>query len=205
MAQVALEQGVDPALDYIIPAKLAGRIQIGMRVRSAAGAGEPGQTRVGGGAHGRQRCAAVKNLLGVDDERILISPPVMELARWIGTYYCDAVGVVLESVIPAAVKKKIGIGYSSIVRLAQEPGKIQEVLEKTKAAQAAGGSVAVVAGGEGQGDRVEPIGRVRRACGRRRCGSWWGLGLMTIRAEIDLPKMTENQRGGAGGRGRRWS
>ena len=35
-------------------------------------------------------------------------------------------------VIPAAVKKKIGIGYNSIVRLAQEPEKIQEVLEKTK-------------------------------------------------------------------------
>ena len=89
--------------------------------------------RLGVSIHPTTEHPKIKNILAIEDERILVSPPVMELARWIGRYYAAPLGVVLESVIPAAVKKRIGIGYSSIVRLAQAPEKIQEILEKTKA------------------------------------------------------------------------
>ena len=41
--------------------------------------------------------------------------------------------VVIESIIPAAVKKKIGIGYSQMISLAQPREAVQAILEKTRA------------------------------------------------------------------------
>jgi len=197
IAQVAMEQGVDRALDYVIPPRLWGRVQIGMRVRVPLGRGNRTMRGWVVALKPNSDVPKLKNLLGIDDERVLVSPPVMELARWIGRYYSAPLGVVLETVIPAAVKKKIGIGYSNIVRLAQEPAKIQEALEKTKApkrravlsrllqAEADKGIELVRLAGE---SGVKPA-TVRKLA---------PLGLVTIRSEIDLPKMTENMPRGDG-------
>ena len=136
VAQIALEQGVDRALDYIIPPRLANRIHVGMRMRVPLGRGNRAVRGWVVALKAASDVPRLKNLLGIDDERILISPPVMELARWIGRYYSTPLGVVLESVIPAAVKKKIGIGYSNIVRLALEPGKFRRFWRRPKPASA---------------------------------------------------------------------
>ncbi len=131
----------------------------------------------------------LKNLLGIDDERILIAPAVMELARWIGRYYCAPLGAVLESVIPAAVKKKIGIGYSSIVRLAQEPEKIQEILEKTRSRKRRAVMARMLQVEKGKGielNRLAGEAGVKAPTVRKLVG----LGIVTIKSEIDLPKMT---------------
>src|SRR5205085_208768 len=77
----------------------------------------------------------IKDLLGIDDERVLLNKKLMELARWMGRYYCTPLGVVIENIIPSAVKKKVGLGYSQIVTLAKTRAVIQEMLEKTKAAK----------------------------------------------------------------------
>ncbi len=118
-AGVALEQSVDRVLDYAIPPKLAGQVHVGMRVRVPLGRKNRPVRGWVVSIQPTSDHSKIKYLLGIDDERILVSPPVMALARWIGSYYAAPLGIVLESVIPAAVKKRIGIGYSSIVR----PGK----------------------------------------------------------------------------------
>jgi primosomal protein N' (replication factor Y) len=132
-AGVALEQGIDRVLDYAIPQRLVNQLHVGQRVRIPLGRNNHAVRGWVVSIQPTTRHDKIKNLLAIDDERILISPTVMELSRWIARYYSAPLGVVLESVIPAAVKKKIGLGFSSIVRLAQSPEKIQEVLEKTKA------------------------------------------------------------------------
>ncbi|HEY1923471.1 MAG TPA: hypothetical protein VGG44_12035, partial [Tepidisphaeraceae bacterium] len=114
-AGVALEQSVDRVLDYAIPARLVGQVHVGMRVRVPLGRKNRPVRGWVVSIHSTTEHSKIKNLLGVDDERILVSPPVMQLSRWIGSYYIAPLGTVLESVIPAAVKKKIGIGYNSIV------------------------------------------------------------------------------------------
>ena len=75
----------------------------------------------------------IKPISAIEDERVLVTPALMELARWISRYYFCPLGTVLESVIPSAVKKRIGVGYLQIVRPARSPEELQQLLESTKA------------------------------------------------------------------------
>jgi primosomal protein N' (replication factor Y) (superfamily II helicase) len=196
-AGVALEQSVDRVLDYAIPAKLVGQVHVGMRVRVPLGRKNRPVRGWVVSIHPTTEHSKIKNLLAIDDERILVSPPVMQLSRWIGSYYVAPLGTVLESVIPAAVKKKIGIGYNSIVRLAQEPGKIQEFLEKTKARKRRAVLARLLQVEKDKGiDLVRLAGEagVKPATVRKLVA----LGLVTIRAEVDLPRLTQNQPVGRG-------
>jgi len=43
---------------------------------------------------------------------VLVPPKVMELARWMGRYYVTPLGVVLESILPSAVRKADRTGLS---------------------------------------------------------------------------------------------
>ncbi len=139
-AQVALERAVDKALTYTVPPRLTKVLRPGQRVKVPLGRKDRTQfgfvvsvndafdeARAGFGA------GKLKPVKAIDDDRVLIDPKMMELALWIGRYYCCALGLVLESMIPSAVKKKVGFGYTSLVRPAVGHGEIQELLEKTKA------------------------------------------------------------------------
>src|SRR5262249_44586516 len=75
----------------------------------------------------------VKSLIALDDPRVLLSTSMMTLARWMSRYYVAPLGAVIESVIPSAVKKKIGIDHVQMIRLARSREEIQEILEKTRA------------------------------------------------------------------------
>ncbi|MGD0767695.1 MAG: primosomal protein N' [Tepidisphaeraceae bacterium] len=197
VAQVALEQGVDRVFDYAIAPRLAGRVHVGMRVRVPLGRNNRPMRGWVVAVRGSSELPKLKNLLAIDDERVLVSPPVMELSRWIGRYYSAPLGVVLESVIPAAVKKKIGIGYSSIVRLAQGPEKIQEVLEKTKSRKRRAVLARLL---QVEKDKGIELNRLAGEAGVRAptVRKLVALGLVTIRSEIDLPKMTVNIAQGSG-------
>jgi primosomal protein N' (replication factor Y) (superfamily II helicase) len=190
-AGVALEQSVDRVLDYGIPPKLAGQVHVGMRVRVPLGRNNRPARGWVTSIHSTSAYSKIKNLLAIDDERILVSPPVMQLARWMGKYYASPLGVVLESVVPAAVKKRIGIGYSSIVRLAQPPEKVQEVLEKTKSRKRRAVLSRLLQVEKDKGiDLVRLAGEagVKPPTVRKLVG----LGLATIRLEVDLPRLTQN-------------
>lgn len=139
-AQVALEQAVDKTLTYTVPARLAKLLRPGQRVRVPLGRKNKSQfgfvvavrdefnARTAGVS-----AAKLKAVKEIADERVLVDAALMELARWIGRYYCCALGLVLESMIPGAVKKKIGVGYTSKVSLAKSPEEVQALLESTKA------------------------------------------------------------------------
>jgi primosomal protein N' (replication factor Y) len=75
----------------------------------------------------------IKKVSAIDDDRVLVSGKMLELARWMERYYMTPLGQVIENIIPAAVKKKVGVGYSQMVSLAQDRASVQELLEKTKA------------------------------------------------------------------------
>jgi primosomal protein N' (replication factor Y) len=197
VAQVALEQGVDRVFDYAIGPRLAGRVHVGMRVRVPLGRNNRPMRGWVVAVRAASELPKLKNLLAIDDERVLVSPPVMELSRWMGRYYSAPLGVVLESVIPAAVKRKIGIGYSSIVRLAQGSEKIQEVLEKTKSRKRRAVLARLL---QVEKDKGIELNRLAGEAGVRAptVRKLVALGLVTIRSEIDLPKMTVNIAQGSG-------
>jgi primosomal protein N' (replication factor Y) (superfamily II helicase) len=132
-AAVALEQAIDKVLDYRIPTRLRSSIEVGQRVRVPLGRKNRANHGYVIAINPTSEYPRVKDLLDISDHRILIDRKLLELARWISRYYCTPLGLVMESMIPAAVKKKTGLGYSQMVRLARPRDEVQAMLEKTKA------------------------------------------------------------------------
>jgi primosomal protein N' (replication factor Y) len=104
IARVSLEIALRKEFDYLIPAELVGQVDVGSRVLVPFGprkilgvvtavAEESGQTRL-------------KPILKVIGAQTLVTPKVLQLARWIGEYYCCAPEIALKSVLPEAVRKE---------------------------------------------------------------------------------------------------
>lgn len=130
-AGVAIEQGIDRVLDYSIPAKLLPELKVGQRVRVPLG-------RKNRPTHGyvvritdTTTHPKTKPVIDIDDPRVLIQPAMMELARWISRYYVSPLGMVLDCIIPSAVKNRTGLGYTHQVRPALSREKLQEALEQS--------------------------------------------------------------------------
>jgi len=104
IARVTLELALRREFDYLIPADLAGQIDVGSRVQVPLGA-----RKVLGcvtalaeeSAHTR-----LKPILKVIGAQTLVTPKVLKLARWIGEYYCCAPETALKSVLPDAVRQE---------------------------------------------------------------------------------------------------
>src|ERR1044071_4317459 len=104
IARVTLELALRREFDYLIPADLAGQIDVGSRVQVPLGA-----RKVLGcvtalaeeSAHTR-----LKPILKVIGAQTLVTPKVLKLARWIGEYYCCAPETALKSVLPEAVRQE---------------------------------------------------------------------------------------------------
>jgi primosomal protein N' (replication factor Y) (superfamily II helicase) len=196
-AGVALEQGIDRVLDYAIPPRLRGTLQIGQRVKVPLGKGNHSTSGYVVTIHPTSDYPKIKNISSIEDDRVLIGPALMELSRWMARYYATPLGIVLESVIPSAVKRRVGLGYNSVVRLIPDRQKTQEILEKTKAPKrrailarllqletSAGIELVRLAGESGATPAT-----VRKLV---------PLGLITIRSEVDLPRLTDQIPQGAG-------
>ncbi len=118
-ALVALEQGIDAApagLTYRVPA--GWQVQVGQRVLVPLGRSDrpvsgyvvslSDQTDLD---HAR-----IKPLAKAPQDGVSLTPDLMELARWISGYYCCPLGMVLATMLPAAVKRQTGITTRTLVR-----------------------------------------------------------------------------------------
>src|SRR4051812_15795398 len=132
-AAIALEQGIDRLLDYAIPPRMRSALRVGQVVKVPLGRKNKTTRGYVISIHPTTDYPKIKPLSAIDDERVLVPPKLMELALWMSRYYVAQLGSVLDAIVPAAVKKKIGLGYSQMVRLAQPRTKIQELMEQTKA------------------------------------------------------------------------
>jgi primosomal protein N' (replication factor Y) len=133
IAAVALEQGIDHVLDYSIPPRLVGRVVAGQRVRVPLGRNNRPAHGWVVGLPAKSEYPVIKPIAEIDDPRVLLPPAMMELARWMSRYYITPLGIVLDAMIPSAVKKRIGVGYIHAIRLAKSREDIQALVEKTKA------------------------------------------------------------------------
>jgi primosomal protein N' (replication factor Y) len=102
IARVSLEIALRREFDYVIPPELAGQVDVGSRVQVPFGprrilgvvtamAEESGQ-------------ANLKPIFKIIGAQTLVTPKVLQLARWIGNYYCCAPETALKSVLPEAVR-----------------------------------------------------------------------------------------------------
>ena len=190
-AAVALEQGIDRLLDYSIPPRLSPILRAGQVVKVPLGRKNRSTRGYVVAIHPTSEYSKIKPLVSIDDERVLISPKLMELSLWMSRYYVAPLGTVLESVIPSAVKKRTGIGYSQVVHLAQPREKVQEALEKTKAPKRRAVLARLMLL---EPDQTIELNRLAGEAGTRppTVRKLVRLGLITIRPEIDLPRLTAN-------------
>ncbi len=123
--RVAFESAVDTEFDYLLPDVLW-PIRPGQRVQVPFG--RKNKPEVGfcveadilpdesfaAGSHKY----SLKKVTGVIDKEPLVDSELMELARWISSYYVCPLGQVLAAIVPAAVKKRAGVKTQRYIYLA---------------------------------------------------------------------------------------
>ncbi len=104
IARVSLEIALRKEFDYLVPAELAGKVDVGSRVQVPFGA-----RKILGVVTALAEESAQTNLkpiLKAIGAQTLVTAKVLKLARWIGEYYCCAPETALKSVLPEAVRKE---------------------------------------------------------------------------------------------------
>jgi len=124
--RVVFESAADTEFDYLVPDELW-PIEAGQRVETPFGrknkleagfcvaADVPPEESFA--AHGRGR--KLKKVSKVIDKEPLVDAELMELARWISSYYVCPLGQVLAAMVPGAVKKGAGAKTQKYVYLAE--------------------------------------------------------------------------------------
>jgi primosomal protein N' (replication factor Y) len=104
IARVSLEIALRREFDYSIPAELAGQVDVGSRVQVPFGARKIlGVVTALAEESGHLNLKPILKIIGA---QTLVTPKVLQLARWIGEYYCCAPETALKSVLPEAVRKE---------------------------------------------------------------------------------------------------
>ncbi|MBM81723.1 MAG: primosomal protein N' [Planctomycetaceae bacterium] len=108
-AEIVVNRPLSTGFHYLVPDGLRERLQPGMRVEIPFGRGNRKTTgfcvAIGPPPKLRQRLKEVASVL---DSEPLVSAEMLELTAWIADRYLCGWGQVLESIIPAGVKKKAG-------------------------------------------------------------------------------------------------
>ena len=135
-AQVALEQGIDAGasgLSYAVPESLAD-LQVGERV--IVPLGKRDKSVPGYVVQLTEHCSIdkVKPIHARDPQAISLTLDLIELAQWIASYYCSPLGMVLQTMLPAAVKRGTGSVSQLMVAIA---AKLPDPLPKLTRVQRA--------------------------------------------------------------------
>ena len=141
VARVTLEIALRKEVDYLIPPELAGRVEVGTRVKVSFG-----RRQVLGCVTALAESSkhdALKPILKVIGAQSLVTPRVLELARWMADYYCCAPETALKSVLPDAVRKekegwrerlfvRVRSGGDGIDSLTKRQTEIYHVIEENR-------------------------------------------------------------------------
>src|SRR3954469_6281367 len=104
IARVSLEIALRKEFDYLIPPGLVQQVDVGSRVQVPFG---PRKVMGCVTALAEESShARLKPILKVIGAQTLVTPKVLQLARWIGEYYCCPPEIALKSVLPEAVRKE---------------------------------------------------------------------------------------------------
>ena len=121
IARVTLEIALRKQFDYSIPPALEEKVAIGSRVKVPFGPRQvPGVVTelLEESTH-----TGLRPIISVMGRPGLVTPKVLQLARWISDYYCCPPEIAFKSVLPEAVRKeKDGWRERLFVRLLAPPG-----------------------------------------------------------------------------------
>lgn len=125
VAVVRVDMRINHEFDYLIPPALAKQVVAGARVRVPFGARKILGTVVGIRAMGDVAAAdhdtprSLKPILELIGATTLLTPPLLELARWMAAYYLTPLDLVLRCTAPAVVQKRGSIRKHAVRRDAE--------------------------------------------------------------------------------------
>ncbi len=126
IARVTLELALRKEFDYSIPPELADQIDVGSRVKVPFGPRQ--MLGIVTALIEESTHTNLKPISKVVGKQTLVTPKVLQLARWIGEYYCCPPEIALKSVLPEAVRKeKEGWKERLFVRLLSPPAELPKL------------------------------------------------------------------------------
>ena len=123
VVRIAFDTGADAEFDYVVGDSLW-PVDVGQRLQVPFGRSNKVTTGFCVGVientdeRQKARRFKLKSVNKVLDDEPLIDAELMELARWISSYYVCPLGQVLAAMVPAAVKKGVGVKKEVYVYLA---------------------------------------------------------------------------------------
>lgn len=117
IAKVVVDVAVDREFDYRIPEALLDRVKLGSKVAVSFGSRQTQGYVVGfAGASDHPDLKPIESVVG---EKPYIDEKLLQLARWMGEYYCAPVELAVRAVLPGAVRRhKAGFKERLFVELA---------------------------------------------------------------------------------------
>ena len=126
--RVIVDRAIHRELDYSLPENLAERVGVGSRVRVpfrhksalATVVAIPEQSEAKG----------IRPIEAIIGDAPVLSEQLLELARWIGTYYCCPIETVMRSMLPQVIRRaEVGWKKQLFVQPARSinPGEIEKL------------------------------------------------------------------------------
>ncbi|MGA0334065.1 MAG: replication restart helicase PriA, partial [Kiritimatiellia bacterium] len=104
IARVVVDVALDKEFDYRVPETLRGTLKAGMQVKVPFGRRETEGFVLG--FREKSAFSELKPIVGLAQETPLISPKIMELAKWMADYYVAPIEQAVKTVLPGAVRKR---------------------------------------------------------------------------------------------------
>ena len=101
--RVLIDRAIHRELDYAVPETLAERINIGSRVRVPFRDKSALATVVA--TLEESDAKGIRTIEAIVGETPAISEALLELARWMGTYYCCPLETVMRSLLPQVIRR----------------------------------------------------------------------------------------------------
>src|SRR5216110_1315618 len=101
--RVVVDRAIHRELDYAVPEELAERIGVGSRVRVPFRDKSALATVVGVLEHSEAK--GIRPIEAIIGDAPILSEQLLELARWIGTYYCCPIETVMRSMLPQVIRR----------------------------------------------------------------------------------------------------
>src|SRR6266581_7932223 len=101
--RVIIDRAIHRELDYLVPESLAERVGVGSRVRVPFRDKSALATVVA--ALAQSEAEGIRPIEAVIGDAPILSEQLLELARWIGVYYCCPIETVMRSLLPQVIRR----------------------------------------------------------------------------------------------------
>jgi primosomal protein N' (replication factor Y) len=127
--RVVIDRSIRRELDYAVPEGLAGKVVVGSRVRVPFRDRKLLATVVA--TLEESPASGIKPVEALLGDKPVLSASLIDLARWMATYYCCPIETVMRSLLPQVIRKaQVGWKKQLFVRLTRPP--TAEELEKLR-------------------------------------------------------------------------